>query len=424
MAKESEKPLSSAESEALRQQKDGASTLGGIAQIATSALAYGVGSYFGLPFMLPAASLAGIALNKGVEYLVTSDVASNKGKPSSSALAWVSAKASQFADHAISHLPRRAQEKPTTDKEKEDELKAQQASERRNWYITAGLLPTCWILGIPPFPAVATAAAISYAVNSITTGSQKALAETRVGDWQRTEGAKTQLFEKHMQTHAQFHAISSAANIPILAQVVQGTSLLGAFTAWWQGCKIIDQAIAKGHSPTEARRIAEKISPYAQYGSSFKVGMVIACIVAATLFTISTLGIGGAVMAPAFIVGVALISGGIGGLCTKFVLSFRKLEHFSAPTVPNGTSREQNTELPTQSQAQEVAAANPDAARAFASAATQAQTAAKAETAAEAGRGLRSATHHKDDGKAGRHPMPAAARPKTSRHIELPKRPL
>ena len=56
--------------------------------------------------------------------------------------------------------------------------------------------------------------------------------------------------------------------------------------------------------------------------------------------------------------------------------------------------------------------------------ATQALTADKAETAAEAGRGLRSATHHKDDGKAGRHPIPAAAQPKTSRHIELPKRPL
>jgi hypothetical protein len=385
VAKESEKPT---ESEILRRQKDGMSTLGAITQIATTALTYGVGSYFGLPFLLPAASVAGMAVNNGVEYLVTSDLESNKGKPSSSALAWASAKASQFADYAISYLPRRTQKEPTTQAEREDEAKAQQASKRRNWYITASLLPACWATGLPVFPILTTAAAITYAANSITTGSQEVLAKTKVGDWQRTAGAKTQLLEKHLQTHTGFHMLSSAVGIPLLSQAIQGTSFVGAVTAWWYGCGTIDQAIAKGHSPTEARKIAEKISPYAQYGTSFKVGMVIACIAAATLFTVSTMGIGGMVMAPAFIAGAALICGGIGSLCTKFILSFRKLEHFSTPTIPDSTSRQQNTEL-SASRVQKVAAANPEAARAFANSttATQAPAAAKAETAADAGRG-------------------------------------
>lgn len=429
MAKESKKttePENPAESETLRQQKDGASTLGAITQIATTALVYGAGSYFGLPFVLPAASLVGMAVNKGVEYLVTSDVASNKGKPSISTLAWVSAKASQFADHAISYLPTRTQKEPTTDKEKEDELKAQQASKRINWYLTAALLPACWATGLPVFPILTTAAAITYAANSITTGSQEALAKTKVGDWQRTAGAKTQLLEKHLQTHTGFHMLSSAVGIPILAQVVQGTSILGALTAWWKGCEIIDQAVTKGHSPTEARRIAEKISPYAQYGTSFKVGIVIACIAAATLFTVSTLGIGGVVMAPAFIVASALICGGIAGLCTKFVLGFRKLEHFSKQATPDSANRQQNTELPTQSRAQDVAAANPEAAQAFARTATAAEAlrANNGETATEVGRSLRSAgaTHHENhDGKERRHPP---VRQKTPRHIDPPKRPL
>ena len=275
MAKEPQAPVVATKETVLDQQKNVVGTLGAIAQTATSILTYGIASYFGVPFVAPIASAVGAAANWLTQYQVKESIESNIVPTTGHAnttLAKAAAATSRAADYIISYLPDRTQPIPTTEKDKADELKAQEASERRNWYYAIGFGALGWIAGFGVSPAISLAAT-AMAANSLTTSNQSALAKTSVGDWQRTAGSKTQFVEKNLQRHAKFHALSAAVGIPILGSVIQGTSFLGALKAIWDGCEIIDQAVEKGLSPIEGRRIAEKVSIYSQSGTSLKVGI-------------------------------------------------------------------------------------------------------------------------------------------------------